>query len=77
MVGMMGPISTAILGGCLQALKWLSWSIAGLLLVLIGVQSLRGDEGAQPLANVMVAIAFLGGGFVSGLASRAILKRAG
>lgn len=74
---MMGPISTVVLAGCLQALQWLSWAIAGLLVLLVAVQALRGDAGAQPLANVIVAAAFLLGGVVSGLLGRAILKRAG
>ncbi|MDO9439253.1 MAG: hypothetical protein Q7T73_00030 [Beijerinckiaceae bacterium] len=71
----MGPLSTAILAGCLQALKWLSWIICLLLGVLVVVQSLRGDEGAQPLANVMVALAFAAGGALCGYVARVIIRR--
>ena len=69
----MGPLSTAILVGCLQALKWLLWATAALLVILVAVQAIRGDDGARPLANVIVAVLFFMGGFASSYASKLII----
>lgn len=74
---MMGPLSTAILAGCLQALRWLFWLVSALLLILVVTQSLRGDDGAQPLTNVIIAVAFALAGFVSERVARAILRTQG
>lgn len=62
----MGPVATAVAMGCLTALRWLTWVAAGLLLVLIAVQFLRGDEGAQPVANALVALGLAAGGWLAG-----------
>ena len=58
----MGPFASTVLYGCLEALKWLLWATAGLLVVLIVTQALRGDADARPLVNLAMAGAFLVGG---------------
>ena len=60
----MGPFSAAILAGCLKALGGLLWAVAALVALLLAVQGLRGDGGANPaqlaaLAAIFVALGFL------------------
>ena len=55
---MMGPFATAIATGCLDALRWLLWLVAGLLVALVAVQAIRGDDAAQPAQlSIMAAVA--------------------
>ena len=54
----MGPFAAVVLAGCLKALGGLLWGVAGLMLLLIVVQRLRGDEGADPVSLLAMAAAF-------------------
>jgi type II secretory pathway component PulF len=72
----MGPFSTAILVACLQAMKYLLWLVAALLVVLVIVQALRGDPMFKYVALGVIAVLAIVGGFVSGRAARYILERA-
>lgn len=47
--------SRAMAWACLTFLCWALALVAALLLVLIVVQHLRGDAGAQPFANLIAA----------------------
>ena len=71
----MGPFSTAILVACLQAMKYLLWLVAGLLVVLALVQGLRGDPMFKYVALGVIAALAVVGGFVSGRAADYILAR--
>lgn len=51
----MGPVSLTIMRAGLQVLQWLLWGTAGLLLVLVVTQSIRGDSDAVPGTNLMLA----------------------
>lgn len=65
----MGPVATLIAAACLEALKWLLWATAGLLLVLLVVQWARGDAEARPMAVTLLGLGFAVAGFVCGWAS--------
>lgn len=65
----MGPFATAIATGCLDALRWLLWLVAALLVALVVVQFARGDEGAAPLPLIVFAAAAVVAGYVCGVAS--------
>jgi hypothetical protein len=73
---MMGPLSTAILAGCLQALRWLLWLTALLVLILVAAQAWRAEEIARPLANVIIALGLVAAGWGSEYIARVILRRA-
>lgn len=51
----MGPVSLTIMRAGLQVLQWLLWGTAGLLLLLLITQSLRGDSDAVPTTILMLA----------------------
>ena len=70
----MGPFATAIAYGCLVALRWLLWITAGLLLVLLVTQYLRGDDWARPGGNVLLALALTAAGWLSGFVAERILR---
>ena len=61
----MGPVATAILIGCTQALKWILWLTAALLLILVVVQYFRGDAAAKPVANLITMLVFFGAGAIA------------
>ena len=61
----MGPVAKSVAFGCALALKWISWLTAGLLLILVVVQYMRGDEAASPQSNLLVLSAFACAGVVS------------
>jgi hypothetical protein len=65
----MGPLATLIAGACLEALRWLLWATAGLLVLLIVVQWARGDAGARPEAVALLGLGFVVAGFVCGRAA--------
>ena len=71
----MGPFSTAILVACLQAMKYLLWLVAALLVVLVIVQALRGDPMFKYVTLGVIALFSVIGGFVSGRAASYILAR--
>ncbi len=66
----MGPFSRAILIGCLDALRWLFWLGAGLLVLLVVVQAFRGDADALPKSNLAGAAALAALGWLCGFAAR-------
>ncbi len=72
MVDVMGPVASAVIYGCLLALRWMLWLAAGLLVILTIVQYFRGDEHARPLMNIIMAIAFGVAGLVSAFAGKKI-----
>ena len=57
-------ISRAFAWACLTLLGWALLFVAGLLLVLILVQYLRGDAHAQPLAHLIGAAVATGLGLL-------------
>ncbi len=70
----MGPMATAIAAGCLSAMRWLLWLTTGLLLLLIVVQYFRGDVGAQPQSNALLALALFVLGALSGWIARRLMR---
>ncbi len=65
----MGPFGIIAGIACLAVLRWVLWGTAALLVVLVVVQAMRGDDGARPDINGTVA-ALLGlFGWLSGRAS--------
>ncbi len=73
----MGPFSTAVLIGCLQAMKYFLWALAVLLVVLVAAQWFRG-EATGKLVFIAVGAAFaLVGGIISGFAAAWIDARDG
>lgn len=66
----MGQLSRAILYGCLEALKFMLWVCAALLLVLVIVERVRGDIDAQPQAQLLLAAGFALGGLLCRWAAR-------
>lgn len=71
----MGPLASAVLIGCLNGLQWLLWLTAGLLLLLVVTQFLRGDADAMPVPNLIGAIALAILGYICGFAARKLLAR--
>ena len=71
----MGPVATAILSACLQALKWLLWLTAALFVVLLVVQYFRGDLPASGQGLIMTGVAFAIAGWISGLVARWLTSR--
>ncbi len=69
----MGPVSSAVAAGCLEAMRWLLWLVAGLLVALVVVQGLRHDEAAQPVSLlVMALVAFVAGYVCAWVAARIV-----
>lgn len=62
----MGPVATAVAIGCLTALRWLLWLAAALLVILVAVQFLRGDDWAQPGPNALAALVLAAAGWLAG-----------
>ena len=52
---MMGPFATVMLGGCLNALRWLLWFTVGLIVVAILAMLWRGETPANPGALLVLA----------------------
>ena len=65
----MGPFATAIATGCLDALRWLLWLVAALLVALVVAQYARGDQSASPLQLIALAGVAVVAGFACGLVS--------
>lgn len=65
----MGDFSRAIMVACLQVLRWLLFVTGGLMLLLVVVQQVRGDDGAAPLSLGIAALAMLAGGYICGKAA--------
>jgi len=72
----MGPISTALLAGCLSALKWLLWVTGVLLVVMIAAQYLRNDLPASWYGQGAAAGLFVIGGWVCGWLARRLVPDA-
>jgi hypothetical protein len=70
----MGPFATAIAYGCLTALRWLCWITAGLLVVLIITQYLRGDDWARPGGNALLGAGMAAAGWLSGFVAERIVR---
>ena len=68
----MGPFSSAVLVGCLTALKWLLWFTAGLVLVAVGAVLLRGEATPAPSGLLVVAAGCGVAGWVCGWLVRAL-----
>lgn len=62
---MVGHVAKSVAYGCAQALKWILWLTAGLLLILIIVQYFRGDAAAKPMANLILMAVFAVAGIIS------------
>ncbi len=71
----MGSFSLAIIVGCLDALRWLTWGTALLLAALIAVQFVRQDESAVPAANAMLAAGLAATGATCGWITRRMRNR--
>ena len=63
----------AVLSGCLNGLRWLFWIVAGLFVLLVAVQTLRGDGDALPQSNLLVATLFAAAAWACGYAARKLL----
>lgn len=59
-----GPFTTAMLVGCLAALGWLLWLAGAMLVVLMGVQALRGDVTVAPQTLLIIAACLFAGGWL-------------
>ena len=66
----MGSFPRILLSVCLNLMKWMFLGTGGLMLVLLVVQQLRGEEGAQPLALVMGAAVMGALGWIAAVGSR-------
>ena len=53
---MIGPIAIAVLGGCLNALRWLLWLAAALIIALVVAMWWRGEASGNPVSLAMLAI---------------------
>lgn len=71
----MGALPTAILAGCLQALKWLLWVVAALFLVLLVSQYLRNDMPGGGVPVLVAAGSFSLGGWMCGMAANWLLRQ--
>lgn len=69
----MGPVSTAILVGGLQALNWVFRAVAVLFLILIVSQYLRSDPLFAPLTHLLTAGGFAIAGWICGKVAARIL----
>ncbi|WP_460451607.1 hypothetical protein [Alsobacter sp. SYSU BS001988] len=67
--------STVVASACLTVLRWLLWFTAGLLVVLLVVQAVRGDADARPVATVAMAAGFVLLGWIFGVAGRRLTAR--
>lgn len=65
----MGPFSRILLSACLNLIRWLLYVTAGLVVVLVIVQQLRGDAEAAPLQLALFAGVAAIAGWASGKAS--------
>lgn len=70
----MGLFSTAMLAGCLGALRWLLWGTAALLIALVAIQALRGDTDALPRSNLLLALVFLLAGSICSWAAGKVAR---
>ncbi len=66
----MGPIATAVLGGCLNALQWLLWFSAALAALTAVLTHFRGDSVPSPAALLILALALAAIGWVCGWAAK-------
>ncbi|MDB5570050.1 MAG: hypothetical protein JWN93_1233 [Hyphomicrobiales bacterium] len=73
----MGPFSTAVLIGCLQAMKYFLWALALLLVILVFAQWYRGEPTGKLIFIAIGAVLSLVGGTVSGFAAAWIDARDG
>ncbi|HRK25090.1 MAG TPA: hypothetical protein PLQ11_09075 [Beijerinckiaceae bacterium] len=65
----MGPFPRAILIACLSILRWMLLVTAGLVVILLVVQQLRGDAEAAPGALAIFAVITAGIGWLCGRAA--------
>ncbi len=70
----MGPFPTAILIGCLSALRWMLWAVAALLCVLVVAQAYRGDATLPWYFTLLLAASFVVSGWLSGFIASQLLK---
>ena len=73
----MGSFSIAVIVGCLDALRWLTWGTTLLLTALIVVQFLRQDEDAAPSAQALLAAGLAATGGAAGWVTRRLRQRIG
>jgi len=66
----MGAFPLLLLTGCLNAFRWMLWTVAVLLLILLVVQKVRGDADVHALPEVLAIGAFLVSGLISGWVAR-------
>ena len=64
LVGLMGPVSLAVLVGCLRAMGYVLWFIAALLVLLVLKQSWSGEGVVTGLLAAAPAFALAGWGCV-------------
>ena len=73
----MGQFSTAVLIGCLQAMKYFLWALALLLLILVAMQWYRGEPAGKLIFIAVGAVLSTVGGFISSFAAAWIDARDG
>lgn len=71
----MGPFPRILLSACLNLMKWLFFVTAGLVLILMVVQHLRGDAEAAPMQLAVFAVVVGALGWASGKASLFFIAR--
>ena len=70
----MGSFPRILLSVCLNLMKWMFLATGGLLLVLMVVQQVRGDDGAHPGALLIGAAGMAALGWIAALGSRFFAK---
>ena len=68
----MGAFPIIVLTGCLNAFRWLLWTVSVLLSVLLIVQKLRNDADLRPGPELIAIAAFLLAGMATGWISRRV-----
>lgn len=66
-------ISRALAWACLTFLFWAMLFVAGLLIVLVVVQHLRGDATAQPVTHLVGAVIATGFGILCRVLARRLI----
>lgn len=72
----MGPLSTAMLFAGLSVLRALLFLAAGLLVLLVVVQAVRGEAETRPVLLLALAAGFAATGWISGRLARRVLPPA-
>jgi hypothetical protein len=70
----MGPFASAIIIGCLDALRWLLWLVTALALAAMVAQWLRADQTVEPLSLIEMAAVCAVVGWICGFLGKRLAK---